>query len=730
MLLLGASINDTRRVVQLGFAAVLILVLVYATTSLYQIRQSTNHLTEIVEINNAKITHLYHMRDVIRQRQIILNFMLSTKDTFLREEKSLEFFSIAGKFRESREKLQALSNNKQEKVLLDNLVRLIRIGQPINQKAVSSMVSGFDSNRVRELSMKAQSAQLGIIDTMDALIALQEQYEAKYVAESKQGYESIFFWSILSAVFLIALAAIISAIVSGFVEQKNTELTKKNLELEKVSELALEATRTKSAFLATMSHEIRTPLTAIIGFAEMNLHDVIPKDNRKKYSESILRNGKHLLQVINDILDISKLEADRIEFEEVKFSPIKILQEVEQNLLPQVNKKGLFLDVNYIYPLPEYITGDALRFKQVILNLCSNAIKFTEAGRINIKLSCDIDDNKLYVEVVDTGIGMTDEQVEKVFDAFTQADSTVSRKYGGTGLGLALSKQFIEKMGGKIGAHSVLGIGSRFIITVNTGNISSVKLIHSKPSSQSYIQPALHESVEIRQVEGDILLVEDNLDNQQLFKLLLDKTGANVQVASNGKEAVDAAMAKPFNLIFMDMQMPIMDGVEATRVLRQKGYDGSIISLTANAMKQDREACFEAGCNDYITKPVSEKTLYDTVYEYLEIVEVNGGNNTDNSSQFNDSDVVELKEKFILNLPSKVELIKKCFKGGDFDCVKSEIHKLKGLGGAIGLPEITNISLKIEQSVARNDTYQCENLINELEQMVQRIDIKEHEKKY
>lgn len=728
MLLLGTSINDARRVVQLGFTAVLILVLVYATTSLYQIRQSTNHLTEIVEINNAKITHLYHMRDVIRQRQIILNFMLSTKDAFLREEKSLEFFSIAGEFREAREKLQALSINDQEKVLLNNLIRLIRIGQPINQKAVSSMVNGIDSNMVTQISLQAQKAQSGIIDTMDKLITLQKEYEAQYVAEGKRGYESIFFWSILSAFFLIALAAIISSIVSGYVEQKNKELIQKNLELEKVSELALESTRTKSAFLATMSHEIRTPLTAIIGFAEMNLHDVIPKDNRKKYSESILRNGKHLLQVINDILDISKLEADRIEFEEERFSPIKVLQEVEQNLLPQVNKKGLFLDISYTYPLPEYIIGDALRFKQIILNLCSNALKFTEAGRINIKLSCDINDKKLCVEVVDTGIGMTDEQVEKVFDAFTQADSTVSRKYGGTGLGLALSKQFIEKMGGKIEAHSVLGIGSRFIVTMKTGSITSVKIINSKQSSHTHIKPELHEYVEVKRVVGDILLVEDNLDNQQLFKLLLEKTGAKVQIASNGKEAVDAAMAKPFDLIFMDMQMPIMDGVEATRVLRQKGYDGTIVSLTANAMKQDREACFEAGCNDYITKPVSEKTLYKTVCEYLDIVEVKKDTEVDNN-QYNDSDVVELKEKFISNLPSKIELIKKYFKEADLDCVKSEIHKLKGLGGAIGLPEITNISFKIEQSLTRNDTYQCEVLINELEQMIDHIEIKEQQKK-
>lgn len=724
MLLLGkSSTYETRRVVQLGFAVVLILVLVYAITSLYQIRESTNHLTKIVEINNAKITHLYNMRDVIRQRQVLLNLMLSTNDLFLREEKSLDFFSIAGQFRESREKLQALSSNSHERLLLDKLIRLIRVAQPINQEAVSAMMKEFDSDKARLLSLQAQEAQSGIINIMAQLITLQKKYETEVVASSKKSYESVFFWSLLSAFFLISLAAVISRIVSDFVAQKSKELMQKNSELEKVSELALEATRTKSAFLATMSHEIRTPLTAIIGFAEMSVHDVIPNSNRKKYSESILRNGKHLLQVINDILDISKLEANRIEFEEEKFSPSQILQEVEHVLLPQVNKKGLFLELSYNYPIPEYITGDALRFKQVILNLCSNAVKFTETGRINIKVNCDFKERKLYVEVVDTGIGMTGEQVEKVFDAFTQADSTVSRKYGGTGLGLALSKQFIEKMGGSIEAHSLLGIGSRFIISIETGNISTVKTIHSKPVVRTNQQVAVSTPKSVRQVVGKILLVEDNTDNQQLFKLLLEKTGATVKIVENGKEAVATAMAEAFDLIFMDMQMPIMDGVEATKILRSKGYDGVIISLTANAMKQDREACFEAGCNDYITKPVSEKTLFNTVCEYLEAADISSDNNV-----YQDSDVVELKEKFIANLPLKIEQIKKNFIQGKLSDVKSEVHKLKGLGGSIGYPEITNLSLRIEQSLAKNDTYQCKSLIEEMEGFIKETVISSHKK--
>ncbi|MCK5335911.1 MAG: response regulator [Gammaproteobacteria bacterium] len=727
MLLLDKlSPYETRRVVQLGFAVVLILVLVYATTSLYLISKSTNNLTKIVEINNAKVTHLYDMRDVVRQRQILLNLMLSTKDPFLREEKSLEFFAIAGEFRKSREKLQLLVSNVPEGLLFEKLTSLIRVAQPINQNAVFAMMEEFDSDKAHLLSQQAQIAQIGTMKIMEELIALQKKYETQFVAESKQAYESVFFWSVLSAVFLIALAAVISRIVSEFVAQKNIELMQKNSELEEVSKMALEATRTKSSFLATMSHEIRTPLTAIIGYAEINLHDVVPESDRKKYSESILRNGKHLLQVINDILDISKLEADRIDFVEEKFSPIKILQEVEQIITPEVKRKDLYLELNYEFPMPEFITGDALRLKQVILNLCSNAVKFTEQGRINIKTSCNFDEQKLYVEVVDTGIGMTEDQVEKVFDAFTQADSTVSRKYGGTGLGLTLSKKFIQRMGGEIQAHSLPGIGSRFIISVSTGDISTIKTIQSKTRIPSYLKAVPGKKFIVKQVTGKILLAEDNLDNQQLYRLLLEKTGAEVKVAANGKEAVDMAMAEPFDLIFMDMQMPVMGGIEAISILRRSGYNGVIVSLTANAMKQDRQDCFEAGCNDYLTKPTSDENLYRTIYKYLDVK--SDSEKLENSSSYDDPDVLEIKKNFIASLPLKLEIVKKSFKQRQLTTVKSEIHKIKGLGGSVGYPEITSLSLKIEQSLARNDLYQCESLIQQMEQLIEQVEKKNKEK--
>ncbi|MDH5425167.1 MAG: ATP-binding protein [Gammaproteobacteria bacterium] len=705
---------ETGRVVQLGFSLVIALVIIYAVTSLYQIRQSTNKLTEIVEIENAKIMHLYNMRDVIRKRQIILSSMLASKDPFLREEKSHEFFSLAGEFRGSREKLLLLTRNQQEQELLKELVRLIKIAQPINQAAISSIMAEFETENAYLISQKAQSAQADIMRVMESLIGMQKYYEMQFVVEGRQSYQKVFLGSVFSVLFLIILALIITRVVSDFVSQKNAELIDKNSELEEVSKLALEATRAKSTFLATMSHEIRTPLTAIIGFAEINLHDSITKEDRIRHSHSIVRNGKHLLQVINDILDISKLEADRIDFDKENFSVFQLLAEVEQIIAPQVKAKGLFIEFVYEYPIPESIIGDPFRLKQIILNLCSNAVKFTETGRINVKTSCDFITQKIFIEVIDTGIGMSEEQINKVFDVFTQADSTVTRKYGGTGLGLTLSKQFAERMGGEISAHSLPGIGSRFIVSVSTGDISTVKTVQKKLKSAAYLH-LLPVGDANKRVSGKILLAEDNLDNQQLYCLLLENIGAEIKIAANGKEAVEAARNESFDIIFMDMQMPVMDGVEAIRVLRQSGYKGVIISLTANSMKQDKEACFAAGCNDYITKPVSKEVLYETVYQYLEVTESDHETvKNDSKHYYQDPDVFDLKIRFISKLPSVYNTIKHAHENKDRDQLKAALHKLKGLAGSFGYPEITNVCLLIEQSLARNDTYQCENLISKM----------------
>ena len=694
------SANETRRVVQLGFAGILLLVFIYAITSLYHIRESTNHLTEIVEINNELVTELYIMRDVIRQRQILLNQMLASNDPFEVEELSLVFFDLARPFRQARENLQQLPINKNEIEILSQLVNIIRISQPTNQQAVESMISGLDQETLTHLVSTAQHLQTELMKIMEELIQERKINEKEFVAEGKSSYETVFLGSFISAFFIIILIFMIARIITVSVSKKNQELMMKNSELERLTTMALEATHTKSAFLATMSHEIRTPLTAIIGFAEINLEHSVSEENRERYTRSIVRNGRHLLQIINDILDISKIEANHIEFEKRAFSLFQVLNEVKQIIYPQIKDKGLDLNIDYDYPLPEKIIGDQLRLKQLLLNICINAIKFTDSGRINIKISCDYEKQTVSFEIVDTGIGMTEDQVETIFDVFTQADSSITRKYGGTGLGLALAKQFAVGMGGKIVVDSLINVGSRFVISVDTGDISEFRRLEAPPALSKSTDIQQDSKKLIKQVNAKILLAEDNIDNQQLFSILLEKTGADVTIAHNGLQAVEKAMSNEFDLIFMDMQMPVMDGLEATRSLRRKGYTKPIVSLTANAMKQDKEACYKAGCDDYIAKPVNKLNFYYTLYKYVETTDLP---ESDQTMIDNDPDIIHLKMKFIDSLPTRLNEINTAFNNKEYDLVKRDIHKLKGLGGSFDCPELTEVSVEIEISLIENN---------------------------
>lgn len=712
------SANETRRIVQLGFAGIFLLVLIYAFTSLYHIRESTSHLTEIVEINNALVTELYTMRDVIRQRQILLNQMLASNDPFEVEELSLVFFDLARPFREARENLQQLPINNKEIEILDQLVNIIRVSQPTNQLAVEAMISGLDEEKLTSLVSSAQQLQTKLMNIMEELIKERKINETEFVAEGKSSYETVFLGSVISAFFIIILIFMIARIITVSVSRKNQELMEKNSELERLTAMALEATHTKSAFLATMSHEIRTPLTAIIGFAEINLEHSVSEENRERHTRSIVRNGKHLLQIINDILDISKIEANRIEFEKSPFSLFRILSEVKQIIYPQIKEKGLDLIINYDYPLPEKIIGDQLRLKQLLLNICINAIKFTETGRINIKVSCNYEEQKLYIEIIDTGIGMTDDQVKTIFDLFTQADSSITRKYGGTGLGLALAKQFAEGMGGEIVVDSLINVGSRFRVSIETGDISEFRRVEAPPVLTKPADNRLDEQQLIKQVKGKILLAEDNTDNQQLFTIMLEKTGVDVSIAANGAQAIETAMNEEFDLIFMDMQMPVVDGLEATRALRRKGCTTPIVALTANAMMQDKDACFKAGCDDYIAKPVNKLDFYYTVYKYMEASDFPQPLQTELDD---DPDIIHLKMKFIESLPARIKDINLAFGRESYDQLKSDVHKLKGLGGSFGCPEITEASLELETSLKQSDFSMAKKYLNNLNHVVDQI---------
>ncbi|MBU4270638.1 MAG: response regulator [Planctomycetes bacterium] len=400
-------------------------------------------------------------------------------------------------------------------------------------------------------------------------------------------------------------------------------LESKNLALEELNEAAEAASRAKSEFLANMSHEIRTPMTAILGFSEILMGSVLDQEQFDA-ATTIKQNGEYLIGIINDILDLSKIEAGKLEIEHVQCSPCQVISEVASLMRVRANAKNLSLQIDYDGPIPQTIQSDPTRLRQILINLAGNAIKFTEVGKVRLVarlLDAECDEPKMQFEVVDSGIGMTGEQIAKLFNPFQQADTSTTRKFGGTGLGLTICKRLAGKLGGNINVKSTAGEGSTFTVTVGTGPLDGVKLLDSPSEAQLPTHSDRKPAAPKTKLDCRVLLAEDGSDNQRLIVFLLKKAGAEVVVADNGQIVYDLALAArdegiPFDVILMDMQMPVMDGYEATTKLREAGYTGPIIALTAHAMSTDRNKCLNAGCNDYVTKPIDHKKLISVVAEY------------------------------------------------------------------------------------------------------------------
>jgi signal transduction histidine kinase/ActR/RegA family two-component response regulator len=415
----------------------------------------------------------------------------------------------------------------------------------------------------------------------------------------------------LSAVFAVGLLA------NGFVYVQR--ITEQNL--RRANEEAETASLAKSAFLASMSHEIRTPMTAILGYADVLDDEFELSTDQRRAVRTIRRNGEHLLQIINDILDLSKIESGRLDVERTRFSPVQALQDVEALMRVRADAKGLDFSVTYEGAMPETILGDPLRVQQVLFNLIGNAIKFTEVGSVRVRVRQVPGESGLGLEicVVDSGVGLVAEDRDRLFSAFAQAEASTTRRFGGSGLGLAICARLCELMRGSVDVESELGAGSTFRFMLwdvqAEGSIAPEEL-GPQCDPEGPERDSLHST---RPYDGfRFLLAEDGPDNQRLIGHLLRRLGATVAVAENGRVAVDQALAAAdegmaFDLILMDMQMPELDGYEATRELRHAGYLRPIVALTAHAMAHERQGCLDAGCDDFATKPIDRPRLFAAI---------------------------------------------------------------------------------------------------------------------
>lgn len=645
-----------------------------------------------------------------------------------------------------------------------------------------------------------------------------------------------------------------------FIEMTLEKLRKSNELLRKATAEAQEASRMKSEFLANMSHEMRTPMNAILGFTELLLSEETNEEKRK-HLVTIYRSGEHLLELINDVLDLSKIESGKMQIYEEIYSPKNLLRELVETYLPMAYSKGLHLAYSLSDDVPEYVIGDAFRIKQILTNLVSNAIKFTSQGHITVQAKYE-DGTIIYI-VQDTGIGIPEEKLDKIFEPFTQLDGTMSRKYGGTGLGLAITKKLVDLMDGKLHIESHIGKGTKVIVSLPTKlpskeeiekvinkkeDINKVVLVASKdknffesiasllsrynikyrttlnismlpllcretkymlvivdldgisendlsilgtvknsetpvvlvakeageniegfevltrPISEKrlieiisrYLKEGLYP---VHEFSGkEILVVEDNKANQVLIKKMLEKVGFKVDVAGNGKEALEKIKEKTYSLVIMDMQMPVMDGYTATRQIREMGLKIPVIALTAHTLRGDEAKSLEAGCDGYLGKPVKQKELIDAIVYFLRIQEeletarletvqtpepmigeVGEKMGESSENQTNDIDIGKRIQEISTNMGLTVEEAREMFEeygnylresiiqlkelslNEDFEAIDREGHSLKGSGKMYSVNEVSEIGIKLQEAAKAKEKDKILRLISELEKLVEQI---------
>ena len=583
------------------------------------------------------------------------------------------------------------------------LMSIIHAANNETTKALKAQLSYQTAHlKLSNQMLNEKLAQFESVQLSQQVKSLQQNKRLQQLESTKADQQRQFIVLIVAFILLVLFLIYRRYLESRLTKELEDRVKKRTTALEFLTKELQDANMIKSQFLANMSHEIRTPLTSVIGQSEAILYGDFDDANIVKEVGVIHSNSLHLLQLINDILDLSKIEANKFELENRQQNLHEIVDQLNDIFTEEAHRKNLSFTITHRLPNPFIINVDGLRLKQILINLCSNAIKFTSEGWVTLDIA--IMDKKLLFTVTDTGIGMNKEQQSKIFNSFTQADNSINRRFSGSGLGLFLSDQLAKVMSGKIMVASEINQGSTFVFSLPFDEVySTTANIDSPHDELSY------SSYDKKRYSGMILLADDHYDNRRLIARLLTSLGLEVLTASNGKEAIELCIKHKPALTLLDIQMPEMDGTQALKKLRDLGCEKPIYALTANAMSHEIIEYLALGFDGHLKKPIEREVFLATIDQYYieQVV-----SEEDKDVALEDFDMTDLKQSFITNLSQEKLDIVKYNDDKDLHHLARTAHKIAGAAKMFGFAELSQSAIELERVINLKHTDAIEDLVH------------------